>query len=170
MWYIVDGYNFAHQAGLFSGEVEAIRQRVVNRIGGLAGRQDRVTVVWDAREKPPGAPRRVRSGIVEQLFAQGDGSADETIIALVREASDTGGICVVTDDLGVSRPARNMGARVLSVQEAGEKLHFPRERRQRHEPSKTDDMEEEKPMHMSASESEELQRLFEEGWNPEEIE
>ena len=167
MWYIVDGYNFAHQAGLFSGEVEAIRQRVVSRIGGLAGRGDRVTVVWDAREKPPGAPRRIRSGIVEQRFAQADGSADDEIIALVRKARNPHDICVVTDDLGVSRPSHNMHARVLSVKEANGKLQAPRKKRHPYEFGKADVGGDEKPTHMSVKESEELLRLFEEGSDPE---
>ncbi|MCU0722739.1 MAG: NYN domain-containing protein [Planctomycetes bacterium] len=121
MHYLVDGYNFAHRAGLHEGPLEGVRRRTASRLRGLARRGDRVTVVWDAAGAPPGVPRRASGNPVEQVFARG-ATADEEILSLVREAEAPRGLCVVTDDRGVSRPARAIGAAVMGVREAVERL------------------------------------------------
>jgi predicted RNA-binding protein with PIN domain len=159
MRFLVDGYNFAHRAGLFGGDPEAARRRTLARLQALARGGDRVTVVWDARHAPPGAPGRSVTGSVEETFAR-EGSADEEILRLVRDADAPRELCVITDDLEVSRPAKAIGAAGMSVKEAVAKLGAGERHRGPRGDAGDDTAGGEKPPLPTEAELDEWEKLF----------
>jgi hypothetical protein len=168
MRYLVDGYNYAWRARLQGGDPEAVRRRIAERLGPLARGGHRLTLVWDSANAPPGVPRRTQSGPVEHLFAAPPGSADDEILALVRDADDPRELCVVTDDLGIARPARNLGVAVLAVREVEERLGLSPKGPARGGSPGAGNASDEKPPPPTGRELDEWERLFREGPGEEE--
>jgi predicted RNA-binding protein with PIN domain len=116
LW-LVDGFNVL-QVGMLRGRTDrgwwnrARRSELISRVQHFreAGSEAEVWVVFDgphpAERRGPGDPPH--TGVV---FAP---SADEWIVARVREAGDPTRVAVVTADRRLAGRARHRGARVLS--------------------------------------------------------
>jgi len=166
MHYLVDGYNYLHRARLFDGRsLEGSRRRLAERLRVLRRAGDQLSIVWDAQNAPPGLPSIEPQRSIDHVFAHRTGSADDDIVARVRSADDPARLCVISDDGDVARPARQLGARVLSIREAeslvarlggGPRTPAPRA-------VVPDDEDDEKPPPPSGAEADEWLRAFEDG-------
>ncbi|HVY62000.1 MAG TPA: NYN domain-containing protein, partial [Planctomycetota bacterium] len=83
---------------------------------------DKVTIVWDARNAPGGAPSEELAGGARHVFARRTASADDEILLRLRNAERPRSYCVVSDDLDVARPAKQLGASVLSIRDAERRI------------------------------------------------
>lgn len=77
------------------------------------GERVSVTVIFDGFAEP-GTPRREYLGQVSLEYA-GSATADDVIIARIPQGSAAQSWVVVTDDRGLERRARNLGASVRSL-------------------------------------------------------
>jgi predicted RNA-binding protein with PIN domain len=112
--WLVDGFNVLH-AGVLRGNDrqgwwrEEMRARLLERIATFDEEAAELWVVFDGSGPPADAERRsVRPRVV---FAP---SADEWLLAEVREAADPSAIVVVTADRQLRDRVRHRGARVVS--------------------------------------------------------
>lgn len=115
---IIDGYNLMHASGIFGrgqgpGGFERSRLALLNFVAESVDPPDlaNTTVVFDARQAPPGLPRRLVHRDMTVMFAAGYESADELIEELVRAASAPRRLLVVSSDHRVQRAARRRRAR-----------------------------------------------------------
>ncbi len=123
-WYLVDGYNYLHRAGLARGPLEHQRRLLVKRLRGLVrGDGDRVALVWDAHRAYGGfsvLDGEQHGAAMRSVYARE--SADARILAIVRSAEQPGRYVVVSDDREVAGRARLLGARTASVEEIERRL------------------------------------------------
>lgn len=112
--YLVDGFNVLH-AGVLRGNDrqgwwrEEMRARLLARVAGFDDEAAELWVVFDGRGPLAGAEERsLRPRVV---FAP---SADEWLLAEVRDAADPSDLVVVTADRQLADRARHRGARVVS--------------------------------------------------------
>lgn len=167
MHYLVDGYNYLHRARLFDGRsLEGSRRRLAERLRVLRRAGDQLSIVWDAQNAPPGLPSIEPQRSIDHVFAHRTGSADDDIVARVRNADDPARLCVISDDGDVARPARQLGARVLSIREAEALVARlgggPRAPAPRSEVADEDEDDEVKPAPPSGAEADAWLRAFEE--------
>ncbi|HVX14675.1 MAG TPA: NYN domain-containing protein [Pirellulales bacterium] len=115
---IIDGYNLMHASGIFGrgrgpGGFERSRLALLNFVAESVAPTDlsTTTVVFDARQAPPGLPRRLVHREITVLFAAGYESADELIEELIRATSAPRRLLVVSSDHRVQRAARRRRAR-----------------------------------------------------------
>jgi hypothetical protein len=112
LW-LVDGFNVLH-AGVLRGRDRAewwsARRR--GELVALAERfEDEAAEIWIVFDgKGPAEPAVVPSGRVRQVFAP---SADDWLLATVRESAAPGCLAVVTADRAVAARARHRGAQVV---------------------------------------------------------
>jgi predicted RNA-binding protein with PIN domain len=112
--WLVDGFNVLH-AGVLRGNDrqgwwrEEMRARLLARVAGFEDEAAELWVVFDGRG--PLADAELRSARPRVVFAP---SADEWLLAEVREAEDPSTIVVVTADRQLADRARHRGARVVS--------------------------------------------------------
>ena len=112
--WLVDGFNVLH-AGVLRGNDrrgwwrEDVRARLLERVAAFEEDEAELWVVFDG-PGPGGAAEResLRPRVV---FAP---SADEWLLAAVREAADPASVVVVTADRQLADRARHRGARVVS--------------------------------------------------------
>jgi predicted RNA-binding protein with PIN domain len=111
---LVDGFNVLH-AGVLRGNDrqgwwrEEMRARLLARVAGFDDAEAELWVVFDGRG--PLADSELRSERPRVVFAP---SADEWLLAEVREADDPSALVVVTADRQLADRARHRGARVVS--------------------------------------------------------
>jgi len=124
MHYVIDGYNVAH--ALFGrtarrASPEEMRETLLRYLRRFSARGRELTVVFDRQtEAPSGAATPgLRAAGVRVRFAA---SADEAIVALVREARDPSRIRVVSRDREVIGRARQLGATSARVLDFLEEL------------------------------------------------
>jgi predicted RNA-binding protein with PIN domain len=123
MNFLIDGYNYLRRANLFRGAaLEVARRRLAERLRPLARAGDRVTIVWDARNAPGGLPSEETAGGARHVFARRSASADDEILLRLRNAEKPRSYCVVSDDTDITRPAKQLGAAVLSIRDAEMRL------------------------------------------------
>ena len=112
--FLVDGFNVLH-AGVLRGNDrqgwwrEEMRARLLARVAGFDDEEAELWVVFDGRG--PLADAELRSLRPRVVFAP---SADEWLLAEVREADDPSAVVVVTADRQLADRARHRGARVVS--------------------------------------------------------
>jgi predicted RNA-binding protein with PIN domain len=114
---VIDGYNLLHASGILGrgvgpGSLERSRSALLNFLAeSLDERQlAQTTVVFDARESPPGLPRSVRHRGIMVCFAESDSDADEVIERLIRADSSPRRLTVVSSDHRLHRAARRRNA------------------------------------------------------------
>lgn len=117
---IIDGYNLLHATGLGGGGagrggLERSRLALLNFLAEsinaveLAG----TTVVFDARDAPPGLPRTLAHRGITVRFAAGYESADELIEELIRADTSPRRLTVVSGDHRLHRAARRRRAKAV---------------------------------------------------------
>ncbi len=114
---LIDGYNLLHVTGIVGsgigpGTLERSRGALLNFIASTLppGELARTTVVFDAREAPPGLPRELEHRGLKVLYASNYDDADELIEELIRGDSAPRQLVVVSSDHRVQRAARRRRA------------------------------------------------------------
>src|SRR5262245_4263994 len=110
---VIDGYNFLHASGILGrgvgpGSLERSRSALLNFLAeSLDARElGRTTVVFDAREAPPGLPRVVQHRGITVRFADPGSDADGVIEDLIRANSTPRKLVIVSSDHRLHRAAR----------------------------------------------------------------
>jgi len=118
MRYLIDGYNLLHAMGVLLGRVgphglEKARLALLGRLIALHGDEiGQVTVVFDARNAPPGAAPQDEYRGVHILYALHE-EADDVIEALIHKETAPRQLTVVSDDHRLKEAARR--GRCLAV-------------------------------------------------------
>ena len=117
MTLLIDGYNLLNVAGILGrgrgpGTLERARQALLNFLAESLDPAEvpQTTVVFDAREAPPGLPRTVGHRGITVRFAAKDQDADALIEELLRADSAPRRIVVVSSDHQVQRAAHRRRA------------------------------------------------------------
>ncbi|HAY79444.1 MAG TPA: hypothetical protein DCY79_06510 [Planctomycetaceae bacterium] len=116
---LIDGYNLLHVTGIF-GEGPAARSLESSRhalLGFLAKHavadHTAVTIVFDAKDAPPGLPRCVDYRGITVHYAAGYSEADDLLEELIRQDTAPKRLQVVSSDHRVQRAARRRGAKAV---------------------------------------------------------
>jgi predicted RNA-binding protein with PIN domain len=117
---IIDGYNLLYATGLGGsgagpGGLERSRLALLNfLVQSLnAAELPGTTVVFDARQAPPGLPRTLGYRGMTVRFAAGYDSADELIEELIRADTSPRRLTVVSSDHRLHRAARRRRAKAV---------------------------------------------------------
>jgi predicted RNA-binding protein with PIN domain len=120
MTLLIDGYNLLHASGILGrgigpGSLERSRNALLNfLVESLDERElPRTTVVFDAREAPPGLPRIVQHRGLTVRFAEPGSDADQVIEELVKANSSPRRLTVVSSDHRLHRAARRRKAKAI---------------------------------------------------------
>jgi hypothetical protein len=113
MLYLIDGYNLLFAMGvLLPGRtgpalLEKARSRLLELLRGAHGAAPAsVTVVFDAKHAPRGAPAEFDYEGIHVSFAVHDDEADDLIEQLIRRAATPRKLTVVSDDHRIQQAAR----------------------------------------------------------------
>jgi uncharacterized protein len=117
---LIDGYNLLHASGILGrgvgpGSLERSRNALLNFLAEsllereLAG----TTVVFDAREAPPGLPRMTTFRGITVRFAPRGSDADAEIEELIAASHAPRRLTVVSSDHRLHRAARRRRARAI---------------------------------------------------------
>jgi uncharacterized protein len=117
---IIDGYNLMHAAGILArgagpGSLERSRLALLNFVVEALDEPSvaATTVVFDARNAPPGLPHRLAHRGLTVLFAASYESADELIEELICADSAPRRLTVVSGDHRLQRAARHRRAKAI---------------------------------------------------------
>lgn len=117
---LIDGYNLLHASGILGrgvgpGSLERSRLALLNFLAeSLTEKQlSRTTVVFDAREAPPGLPRTILHRGISVRFAPRGLDADAVIEDLIDEESSPRRLTVVSSDHRLHRAARRRRAKAI---------------------------------------------------------
>jgi predicted RNA-binding protein with PIN domain len=120
MHLLIDGYNLLHATGIVGrgvgpGSLERSRLALLNFLAASVDPSElpHTTVVFDAREAPPGLPRVVEHRGISVRFAPRDESADDLIGELIRAESAPRRLVVVSSDHAIQRAARRRRAKAV---------------------------------------------------------
>jgi predicted RNA-binding protein with PIN domain len=140
MHYLIDGYNLLYAMGVLlqgrTGPTVLARARL--RLLGLlhAAHGDEacnVTVVFDAKQAPPGLPSEIDYQGIHVAFAVNQDQADDLIELLIRKASVPRQLTVVSNDHRIQQAAHRRGCLVLDC--GGYLDQLDKLRRPQHPPS-----------------------------------
>jgi predicted RNA-binding protein with PIN domain len=143
MLYLIDGYNLLYAMGVLLPKrtgplvLEYARRRLLSLLGERHGAEaGAVTVVFDARKAPPGAPAEMDYEGIHVAFAVDQEEADDLIEQLIRRARAPRQLTVVSDDHRIQHAARRRQCVVLGC---GEYMDWLARKRQpsREEPRQT---------------------------------
>lgn len=119
-YHLIDGYNLMHAAGLARvryarGDLERCRHRLLLRVSELLSEdeRDRATVVFDAREAPPGGIRRHVFRGMGVEFAEPGTEADDHIELLIETHSASRQILLVSSDHRLQRAVKRRHGRSI---------------------------------------------------------
>ena len=114
---LIDGYNLLHATGIFGrgngrGSLERSRRALLNCLAASLSPDvvARTTVVFDAKECPPGLPSQVSHRGINVLFSRDYVEADELLEELIRKDSAPREMTVVSSDHRIQRAARRRKA------------------------------------------------------------
>ena len=117
---LIDGYNLLHAVGIIGrgigpGGLERSRLALLNFLVESLDPKEAATttVVFDAQEAPPGAPRALDHRGIKVLFSTGYPDADALLDELIRAESAPRRLTVVSSDHQVQRSARRRKARAV---------------------------------------------------------
>ena len=113
----IDGYNLLHVTGLFGrgigpGTLERSRGALLNFLATALEQRDlsQTTIVFDAKDAPPGLPRQVDYQGITVLYAAGYEDADTLLEEMISKHSAPRQLVVVSSDHRVQRAARRRRA------------------------------------------------------------
>jgi uncharacterized protein len=119
---LIDGYNLLYVAGIVAenltgvrpgaGELERSRVALLNFLAESLSEKDskNTTVVFDAKNSPPGLPKSLTYRGINVRFAANYPNADELIAEMVDQCSSPRHLTVVSSDHEVQRSARRRKA------------------------------------------------------------
>ncbi len=117
---LIDGYNLLHAVGIIGrgigpGGLERSRLALLNFLVESLDPKEAATttVVFDAQQAPPGAPRAMDHRGIAVRFSTGYEDADAMIDELIRADSAPRRLTVVSSDHQVQRSARRRKARAV---------------------------------------------------------
>jgi uncharacterized protein len=117
---LIDGYNLLHASGILGrgvgpGSLERSRAALLNFLAESLEAEilAKTTVVFDAREAPPGLPRSVLHRGITVCFAEPGGDADAVIEGLIVADSSPRRLTVVSSDHRLHRAARRRHAKPI---------------------------------------------------------
>ncbi len=161
MVYLIDGYNLLHRLGLVPGRtgpngLGLARRRLLGLLHAARGEQTRdITVVFDAKQFPPGAPTRLNVHGIEVRFAVRYPQADDLLEELIRQAEHPRELAVVSDDHRIQQAARRRGCVTVPCEEFMDRLgQTPRD------PGRNEADEPDKPGVVSEDEGEFWRQTF----------
>jgi uncharacterized protein len=115
---LIDGYNLLNVAGILArgvgpGGLERARLALLNFLAESLEPEEvtHTTVVFDAREAPPGLPRTTAHHGLTVRFAAKDEDADTLIEELIRRDSAPRRLTVVSSDHRIQRAAHHRRAK-----------------------------------------------------------
>jgi predicted RNA-binding protein with PIN domain len=118
-WILIDGYNLLHASGVFGTvgrtSLEASREALLDWLGEVLSdaQRQRTTIVFDAREAPPGLPRSGQKHGMQIHFAPRGCEADDLLEELIRDHTTPRALLVVSSDHRIQRAARRRRARSM---------------------------------------------------------
>ncbi len=118
-WLLIDGYNLLHASSVFGRHgrtsLERSREALLDWLARVLEepQRQRTTVVFDAREAPPGLPDTLQKHGLQIRFAPRGGEADELLELLILEHSSPRNLVVVSSDHRVQRAARRRRAQAI---------------------------------------------------------
>jgi predicted RNA-binding protein with PIN domain len=122
MLFLLDGYNLLFRSGPPAKDFEAKRLQFIEEMEQQADQNGiRMTIVFDAAQTPDLFVRSHYKS-VEIVYSSENQSADDYILRLVEHSNRSSRITVVTNDNGLSRRARALGARSEGVEQFLSKL------------------------------------------------
>jgi predicted RNA-binding protein with PIN domain len=114
---LIDGYNLLHVSGLIGshagpGSLDRSRRSLLAFLAAVLdpGQRAETTVVFDAREAPPGLPTVLRRRGITVRYAAESQEADDLIETLIQSHSAPKQLIVVSSDHRVQRAARRRKA------------------------------------------------------------
>jgi uncharacterized protein len=117
---LIDGYNLLHASGILGrgigpGGLERSRGALLNFLAESLDERElaMTTVVFDAREAPPGLPRSVQHRGLTVRFAEPGGDADGVIEQMILADSSPRRLIVVSSDHRLHRAARRRNAKPI---------------------------------------------------------
>jgi uncharacterized protein len=117
---LIDGYNLLHASGILGrgigpGSLERSRGALIRFLGESleAAVLRRTTVVFDAREAPPGLPREQKHAGLTVRFADPGSDADALIEQLIVADSSPRRLIVVSSDHRLHKAARRRNATAI---------------------------------------------------------
>jgi predicted RNA-binding protein with PIN domain len=118
---IIDGYNAIHRAPLLKKQLDKSLEAARDTLTALcaewrASRGDVLSIqlVFDGQSRLPEIPSLPRQG-VQVSFSRKPQSADEHILALLRNIADAAACVVVSDDREIIRHAVRLGAQPMGA-------------------------------------------------------
>lgn len=126
---LIDGYNLLHAAGMARvhygpGDLQRCRGRLLRFLLSKLSAAEiaRATVVFDARDPPPGLPSQVIVSGLRVIFAQPHGDADAVIHDWLEEHSAPHRVTLVSSDRQLQRTARRRRAQFVKSEEFFDQL------------------------------------------------
>ena len=113
--YLIDGYNVLYALPeMPAGTLEKKREALLRQLSDqMPFGKNQATVIFDSRE---GSGSQVRQGGITVAYTSGE-TADDWIVAHVREAANARLFVVVTDDQGLRHLLRGTGAKCLGTKD-----------------------------------------------------
>ncbi|QDV31110.1 YacP-like NYN domain protein [Planctopirus ephydatiae] len=143
-YHLIDGYNLMHAAGIARvryarGDLERCRNRLLLRVSELLTEDERqrATVVFDAREAPPGSIRRHIYRGMNVEFAEPGTEADDHIEILISNHSASRQLLLVSSDHRLQRAVKRRHGRSIDSEEFL-RVYTQRELMREHEPHADD--------------------------------
>ena len=118
-WILIDGYNLLHASGVFGSggrtPLESAREALLDWLGEVLSdaQRQRTTIVFDAREAPPGLPRSAKKHGLQIHFAPRGSEADDMLEEMIRSHSSPRTLTVVSSDHRLHRAARRRRATAI---------------------------------------------------------
>lgn len=117
---LIDGYNLLHVTGIFGrgrgpGSLERSRNALLNFVAAAVDPAElpQTTVVFDAKDAPPGLPRTVTHRGITVHFAAEFEEADDLLEELIRTEPSPRKLLVVSSDHRVQRAAKRRRAATI---------------------------------------------------------
>lgn len=121
---LIDGYNLLNASGIFSRgrgghTLERARAALLAFLADALPVEDRprTTIVFDAKDAPPGLPREGQFRGIKIFFAARHEEADDLIEEMIRAESSPRQLTVVSSDHRIQRAARRRKALAVDSQQ-----------------------------------------------------